>query len=95
MKGFKFEIRRGKKGESHKFMCKVGGVIAIGANNITRLMALIQREAELQLDVEAVPQKPKTRTTEAMKNAARKTDARMKALRILATGRIPEDESKL
>jgi hypothetical protein len=30
-----------------------------------------------------------------MKNAARKTDARMKALRILATGRIPEDESKL
>ena len=50
----KFEIRRGKKGESHKFMCKIGGVLSIGvytigANTIERLMKLIQREVELEL----------------------------------------------
>jgi hypothetical protein len=53
----KFEIRRGKKGESHKFMCKVGGTLVLGANTIAQLMVRIQREVELDLEIEQTKRK--------------------------------------
>lgn len=44
----KIEIRKGKRGESHKFMVLIGGKLCMGANTIAALAGRIARELELE-----------------------------------------------
>ena len=48
----KIEIRKGKRGESHKFMCYIGGVLCLGANTLPTLVTRIARELDLAFPVE-------------------------------------------
>ncbi len=51
----KFEVRRGKRGESNKFMCYIGGVLCLGANTLPTLTARILKELELTFAPVAKP----------------------------------------
>lgn len=59
----KIEIRRGKRGESHKFMSKIGGEFSCAANTLDRLMHLLRIEVKLYFELEEMcaPRKKKTR----------------------------------